>query len=449
MNINEQILFHFKEGEGAAGYLREKISGLAEMLATFFHARSDIKRIIESEKVAEAILATMEYKEILSLRREVASLEIKRIIAYGKQNDHTAHTVYLFLLGVWMYDNVEEIREAINNKIKSNQKEKMFVFQWVFSSLLHDIGYLYYETIDVKNDTWHLFSEKEKEELPAYQVYGTYYDKLFRDAFENQFTDFSWATDAEENVQSKKALREIWQDFETKYAIETRKARSPEDVLNKLSDMPWLNDLLPGKQNGLAILENTNITKNLINFAYQIATEGYKKGSNDPRTDHAIASGLMLLQYTSIWYWLAAEVEKRKSDDTQYASLFEKIFKAFKYPLGVFQNHVIPACQVAIYHNISDKESITLEKEPLLYLAILCDELQVWDRFVSGSEHLNAWENAETHCMAENVSADIDKDKKHVLFDFEYIRFKKKVVDTLNHRLIDWDKFVKISELVQ
>lgn len=75
MNINERLLLHFRNGNGAARYLRNRIMNFDKLLVDFFSARSDIKRVIFGEKVAEKVLETMEYTEILGLRKEVASLK--------------------------------------------------------------------------------------------------------------------------------------------------------------------------------------------------------------------------------------------------------------------------------------------------------------------------------------------------------------------------------------
>ncbi|WP_431785573.1 hypothetical protein [Paenibacillus lactis] len=457
MNINERLLLHFRNGNGAAKYLRNRIINFDKLLIDFFSARSDIKRVIYGERVAEKVLETMEYTEILGLRKEVASLEIKRIIDYGKQNDHTAHTVYLFLLGIWVYDSVSDLRKAINSKIDSNQPEKMFVFQWTLASLLHDIGYLFYESRLVENETAHLLPDTSKEDkLPAFQVFGAYYDKLFRDAFEGEFADFSWVKNEDELNATKDTVKEIWSQFKEKFMqINTRHAETPKAVLEELSKTPWMRELglkpVCGEgDSGFDYLISSTVKADLVENALKIATFGYGNEKANPRVDHAIASGLMLLQYTSIWYWFSRELEKRANNsqnsitDTIYKELYHNLFSNYQYPVKVLTDHVIPACRTVIYHNMNDKKSIRLENEPLLFLAILCDELQVWDRFVAGSSHLNVWDNAETHCMAENVIAADEADESFVSFGFEYSRHRHKVKSTLDKRLTDWDKYVKL-----
>lgn len=318
-----------------------------------------------------------------------------------------------------MYDNVSDLREAINSKINSNQKEKMFVFQWTLAALLHDIGYLFYESRMVGNETANVFPDSSKEEqLQAFRVFGVYYDKFFRDAFEGEFDDFSWVKDEVELNVAKDTLREIWNQFEKKFIqINTRHVETPMAIIEELSRVPWLKVLgiepVSGKgDSGFDYLISPTVKEDLVRNAEKIASFGYGNEKEDPRVDHAIASGLMLLQYTSIWYWLSAELEKKvdvkSPEDKKYKELYHNLYTNYQYPVKVLTDYVIPACRTVIYHNMNDKESIKLENEPLLYLAILCDELQVWDRFISGSAHLKAWDNAETHCMAENVMADAE-----------------------------------------
>ncbi|MCW2276677.1 hypothetical protein [Heliophilum fasciatum] len=424
-NINQRLLDHFQNGYGAAKYLRNRVWQLGDKLKNFFQARSDFKRIIEAEKVARHILDTMDYQEIACLRHEVASLEIKREIEYSKQTDHTAHTLYLFLLGIFIYDNVPGIKEKINRSIESSKKEKMFLFRWIIASLLHDIGYLYYDK--------------------KYEKNGVHYDNLFKNAFERGYKKFG------------NEIAEVWKGFHEQYGPRpTSVAKTPADILSRLNEVAWIkemmielkeDDLSIDKKDfinkiisldhvtGFELLKNESISPNLADYAHQIAEHGYGQGTGG-MVDHAIAGGLMLLQYTSIWYWLSNKAKERDAN--------HEIHEIYQYPLKVFLNDVIPACRAVIYHNMTIKEQpLALDTDPLLYLAILCDELQVWDRFPAGSAHLETWYQLEQHCLAENMMTTVDRNG-YLYFTFEHEGYRNKVKSTLKKRLKYSDLFVKI-----
>jgi len=418
IKINEAILNHFYYGDGASAYLRGLIPDITDKIENLFSARSDIQRIKFAEELAEGILSLTEFHDMVALRDEVATLEIKRMVNYKKQTDHTAHTVYLFLLGIWIYDNIDLIRNQIDNKIKSSKAVKMFIFQWIFASLLHDIGYLFYNCQSDENR----FSRAKFDDMFKYD----YIPNFVKHRVKNSFRD----------------LIKINKEFVKKYtsSLGHLEETEPAKLLEKLNNIPWVKDLVDSSENGLEVLLSEHDTdKTLIKYAKEIAKKGYNGDGINPEIDHAIASGLMLLKYTSVWYWL---YDKAKVINP---SLFEELNEGFKYPKELFIEQVIPACQAVIYHNIKNVK-FNVENDPLLYLAILCDELQIWDRFWSGEELIDSWKEVE-HCMGEQISADLinnefSRKKLHLILSEEICNKLKK---TLSERLVGWNEIVKIT----
>jgi len=412
-SINNVLLTHFTNGNGAAGYLRGKIPGIVNYLNNFFLTRSDIQRIQTAEILSEKILSLTDFSELIPLRSEVATLEIKRLLSYKKQTDHTAHTVYLFLLGIWVYDNNKEIQGSIDESIKSKKRLKMFIFQWTFASLLHDIGYLFYEYKQTENDdSWKL------------------YDKMFED--ENIIKSAGNISE-----QNKGSFQKIVDKFNEFKSISHTETSSPIELVNQLSNIPWLSELDLKSLNGLEVMElETRVGDGLTTFSTKMATEGYD--GKTPVVDHGIASSLMLLKYSSMWYWLYKEAEK-------YEELFAELTVNFKYPIEVLKKHVIPACSAVAYHNMPNV-SFELSQHPLLYLAVLCDELQVWDRFLSGQEHIDNWKDVE-HCMSEQITAEIicDPVGENQIHFLTTKNQKEKITKTMNSRLVGWQRFVQLS----
>ncbi|ANF94808.1 hypothetical protein [Paenibacillus bovis] len=409
-NINEMLLNHFANADKVAGYIRGKIPNLTEKLEEFFETRSDIKRIQLSENICERILNLTDFSDIIPIRSEVATLEIKRRIDYKKQSDHTAHTLYLFLLGIWVYDNIPQLREKIDKSIDSQKPIKMFLFQWTFASLLHDIGYLFYNFGDGSNiDSWRV------------------YDEIF-----NSENLMKYIENLNEN--EKEYFEKICNDFNFSYKVNQHSEKeTPKLLIEELENIPWLHDFGIETSKGLEILDGRDYGLNSLSyFAYEMAEKGYD--GKTPIVDHGIASSLMLLKYTSAWYHII-NVEDQ-----------EKLLNGkFKYYLNVFSKHVIPACRAVAYHNVPNVK-FTL-KTPLLYLAVLCDELQVWDRFLSGSQHIDNWRSVE-HCMAEDIIATLSNDDVNnpLLNLSTSSTHYNKIVDSLSSRVDGWEQFVSINK---
>jgi hypothetical protein len=84
----------------------------------------------------------------------------------------------------------------------------------------------------------------------------------------------------------------------------------------------------------------------------------------------------------------------------------------FNYDLRNLETSIVPACRAVAFHNIQPTvccagqkiPKITQDSEPLTYLSVLCDELQIWDRSPAGIEHLTKYRTyAKSHLM-ETIS---------------------------------------------
>lgn len=165
------------------------------------------------------------------------------------------------------------------------------------------------------------------------------------------------------------------------------------EVLKRLDSAPWLSDLgVPEWETKQSVSQVLSLDRgwcDLLAYGEQVARKGYDPAKPAPGcVDHAVASGLLLFQYTSYWYCLMCQAEK---EDT---SLYDKLRGKHEYKIEYLQHEVVPACQAVAYHNVQSAvagadrilKKVTLTEHPLLYLAILCDELQNWDRYPAGDE---------------------------------------------------------------
>jgi len=438
-NINDQLLDHFHYGHGAAEYLRGQIPGFVHKLRSFMKARTDIRRLQEGEKVAQLILATMYFRNIMELRSQVATYELMHMIRYKNQYDHTAHTLYLFLLGVWIYDSLPNVKAAINNSIDEvpRLKVKRFLFQWTYASLLHDVGYIFdHIVVDGK-------VRIDEEGLRLY-------DGMFRLAWIQQHII------GDLRPEYEAILRKLSGEFGRNYKRWTLVDEPvPEKIIQKLSNVNWVNDFIPdqeGKKDAFAwlALDTFDPTGDrLRQEALRIAAEGYQAGQKDvdPKVDHAVASGLMLFQYTSAWYWLYNKIRQVNPQ------MYDSMTQAAKYEVPFFAQHIIAGCKAVIYHNLQQlgDQTIKLElaKDPLLYLAVLCDELQVWDRFYVGTDRIITWRQ-RVQVTAEDMMIDVDLSGNDMVIVTEFFNVAKEqrvaIRKKLDSRLTGWDRFIKLRD---
>jgi len=395
-NINNVLINHIISGGGPAiTELRNSILKYSLInnkknlydkfllfLNSFFEARTDIRRIIYAQKVAEILLETRDMKELTQVRKIVADLEMSHIIEYKSHRDHTAHTLYLFLLGVWLYDTIPLIRESYTSKLETQFKTEysewyvahIFLLQWYYASLLHDIGYIFSElnsnTIEYRRKIDNLFDFKWLES----EVLSEFEDK-----------EKKWMRDI-----LFKAYQKFKKQYWNKIPYKTYQSNNPIEIIERIGYMPWIYEisLHKGYKNDIYVLFNSNNREanELKSFAYKVAKSGYdKKGKGI--VDHAIASGLLLLQYSTYWFWIIHAIKHME-------------FKAFKMLTRSFSTSnidiIIDACRDTAYHNIQLKNTdkkFNLEEDPLLFLEILCDELSIWERFSASKKNLlDSWQ---------------------------------------------------------
>jgi hypothetical protein len=312
-----------------------------------------------------------------------------------------------------------------------------FLSQWLFASLLHDVGYSFFD-----------LSRKTTEDRKA--IDGLYSWEWLERLFGSTAASGRSLEDSKLNKlrnahdRWKKKYGELMPSPTAKY-----KKGDEEKVIKRLASASWLCDLnkswrgkdifsvlcFPGKED-------------LRNYALEVAKKGYVNGG-DGCVDHAVASGLLLFQYTSYWYWLMLEL---KSDP----EAFEAVTGGHNY--DVKNMHLfVNACRAVAYHNVQPSVSggdkilkrVTLSKEPILFLAILCDELQNWDRYPAGEKHLRGFLD-----YASLEGGDIELTCSGIETRKANVRIKHRkqsaIVDkmktTLSDRLPDYNKIVLIKE---
>lgn len=292
-------------------------------------------------------------------------------VFYDNYRDHTTHSVKTFLIGLYIYENNDNIKTIANDYINDNRimpefsSDKVFSSIWAATALCHDIGYLL---------------ENERVEKDA--------------NIKNQIIDFYNQILCSPLANTPKFATSISQEKEHAFIEE--------------------NEIFTPKVNGLASFENEKLfsifkevsiktglsleNTNGISKYYELAKSGLQKNSFGKYRDHGICSALILIK---VW-----EAYRKYINDLCNKN-YNNYFKSIKKDLDKLNNvldsfyYVIKVAAESIsLHNINKenwKEEDALGKNidlkqfniglydkerqlPFAFLLRMADEIQTWDR---------------------------------------------------------------------
>ena len=296
-----------------------------------------------------------------------------------KHRDHYSHSVYVFLLGLAIYENNEAYQECYKNfyQSKLGKDESIhhhFLQYWGLTSLFHDIGYPF--------------------ELPFEQV-ASYFEVDKKKRAGKPFLAYqALAEQTRINENLKRVLAEIYRK-EGKSAQETVFTDTNDlfafDLANKLSDVYCFS-----RESMREILSNK--PSHPDQFGYYM--------------DHGYFSALIL---------------------------FKKLFEE----LSVTPNsNMIDAMTAIILHNSLYKFSVAYYKDekikniplkpelhPLAYMLMLCDELQAWDRTSYGRNS-----RKELHPM----DFELTFNKNEIVAKYFFDKAEKSKMDEFEHKYEEW-----------
>ena len=285
-----------------------------------------------------------------------------------KHRDHYSHSVYVFALGLAIYDTNENYRKAFQTFYDLSDDCKaavVFLEYWGLSSLFHDIGYpfelpfeqvmAYYE-VDRKNrkidapmiaykDVSVLTKISEKAQEKLNKIYGRSFDDTC-DLFAQEIN-----TKLYEHYKYKKDMREVL----------NTKPTNPEKFTYYM-DHAWFSA--------------NRLFQELTN---PIVTVIKHEGQEDERIED---------------YSILNRMTEKHIDALTAIILHNSLYKFV----------------VAGYYKDCDKQ-IRMEWHPLAYLLMLCDELQCWDRTAYGRNS-----RTELHPMA----ADFDFNNNAIAVTYFY-----------------------------
>ncbi len=230
----------------------------------------------------------------------------------SKHRDHYSHSVYVFLIGLAIFENLKVLRSEIGKFYKLNHKNDAIFFlkYWGITALFHDIGYPFQLAHEqIKN----YCTEIWKNEPQLYVSFGNL----------NSFLNL---------------------DLEDQGLLEKEFGRTFDNINNLLAYGLYLHEGYEESKVGPLLYQRIVEQPNFIDHGYFSAVTLAKKML---KTNHKL---------------------NRIDLDVLTAILLHNNFNKYDYKA------------------IAKEEchSISLQENPLAFLLILCDELQIWDRLAYG-----------------------------------------------------------------
>jgi hypothetical protein len=367
-----------------------------ETLKKFLSATMDEVRLQRASQLARETLQLSAFDEVIPFREAVLRREAGADISYDKQRDHSAHTLYNWLLGWLFYEHSQLLRDAMSEATKSRglceggldrTSVEAFGDVWIYASILHDIGYLFeggiarlawephHETARrgalVVNDffnnriwhEWGIYSAADRQlirgtghrflTLPTDGALGGIIDGLQQmDGFGMLFEDVRKAVSNLPALQGERINAfELW--------------TAHYDFVRK----PKMVELVSHTQRVFAGLAYNGIE----DIGLRVI-------------DHGVAGGLLLLQLITMYYGARSALSRSEPEwsSPESRTNFMGSEGGVDYKPAFWWGGIVWATFATAVHNIQQampRGKLKLEDDPLAYLGILVDVLQEWDRY--------------------------------------------------------------------
>ena len=258
-----------------------------------------------------------------------------------KHRDHYSHSVYVFALGLAIYESNENYRKAFNefyhfdtdgNDEKQNHAAAaFFLAYWGLTSLFHDIGYPFELPFEQVLSYFELEDEKRGKDTPFL-------------AYKNIHV----MTDLGDQARGR---------FEQLYGREFRTVDEllAYDITKKL-----------GSLYGFSESYMLDVMKNKA-----VAPE-----NSDYHMDHGYFSAVRL--YQGLIEAMGIDSHKRSEAWT------DDLMTAHVDALSAIALHNLVFKYSISFYKTGEKPPLPMEIHPLAWLLMLCDELQCWDRTAYG-----------------------------------------------------------------
>lgn len=380
-------------------------NGLKDMFIKFLKQDEYEKRKEIAYRIVDNIFSTRGKKEKPQLAfNDLIKLELKEI--YPSQQDHVVHTVYVLILGIYLYKKHVLFYKTINGKIRevkeeyevqsrlsdTENHEQNFYYMWFMIAIYHDIGYIF------END-----------------------DKEFKLKIINKLID------------NENEIYELDKNYIQEY--------NDKEIINFLVDININNKQYSAFELLEQISKETNLSfeKGGISNYLKYCLESESRNKDRKFLDHGIMSALLCLKITSIAF------NKDINDGIiRNSSIITSFIKRVAQAIAVhniFVNNDSYSEYSKYNLNLGDdskknnKYKISYNKSPFAYLLALCDAIQIWERPKLGN--LNDFKSANDYSIEINnekiilkvKNEDVEKLKKLKEELKEYLEGVEEILD--------------------
>lgn len=439
-----------------------------ESLDRFLTSTMDEVRLYWADEYASAVLKLRDLDDASHFRHGVLRRELQGDVGYDRQRDHSAHTLNNYLLGWGIYEHSEEFRKALDlhlhargnsAEISADKRARAFGIVWTWGSLLHDIGYLFEgslsalspETqdarvrrgVEVVRDFFdHRFwseiglSIMEERQLAL----GTVMPPKFSDA------SLGAVADSLRSLPNLDVLR-----IQIRIKLDRHSHRVPER-LSKPGGLPsdafalWRAHYEDYQQPTMAARMTT-----LEAMFDRLVWRGYP-GINIRMLDHAVCSGLLALQYTTLYYALVARFGNDAQSDIRLQRIADTLTKREQYQEEFWWTLNVWGTAAAAIHNLvqsppgwSDLDlrlaKLRLEEDPVAYLGVLVDILEEWDRY---AVRRGSAMGISSQLPLQGSDVRVETSGTQLEFRIPNARLVSKIIDALDTALEDWGQLLSV-----
>jgi len=407
-------------------------------------------------------------------RMAVLRREISRDIAYQKQRDHTAHTVYNWLLGWYLVTHSQSLKTALEKQfIQRNLISTKYTFPevfgdvFIFVSLLHDIGYMFEGALTPFDS-----DASVRQASSGMGVVRDYFDHRFwRENKIASMADRVWLQRALEleDVGPRPASTLSGIADSLRYIGETDKIRKA--VLAEMKAGRIKAPTCIRTENGL-VPDAFQLWKShfetfspamcgMVDAAERVFYSHIESGIDGAGLrvlDHAMCGGLLLLQYSTLYYRVYHGLGESAPADPTHARVwaqFRRDGEGVDYEASFWWTGILWSTAATAIHNILQISQsdwprdiprplpLAMETDALSYLGVLVDCIQEWDRYTVQRHSVFG---GSLPVQGRDINLDVSGGRVIVSFQKSSGRAKK-VRGALGEALEDWEAIVGIAEV--
>lgn len=461
---------------GSATYTAAHPPDPQGILRRFLGATMDDVRLHWADEYSQLVLRHRDLDDASHFRHAVMRREIVADIAYEQQRDHSAHTLYNYLLGWYFFEHSPALRSAFATQLRrrsgaaadppAERLARAFGNVWTWASLLHDVGYLFEGGVSAT-------SPAVQDDRVRRGV------EVTRDFFDHRF----WMEIRFGSRERRRALLE-----QISVETPTFSGTSLGAVADSLRSLPRLDDLRLEVRKGLTshghhIPPQLDRDGGLPRDAFDLWAAHYDAYCEPTMAerirvladafdlliwrgipqvgirmlDHGVCSGLLMLQYSTFHYTLLAALGSEPPVDQEQLAVWSAFHNraGFRYePAWWWTLHVWGTAASAIHNlvQISGKwldtetrvAALQLTQDPVAYLGVLVDIIEEWDRYsVRRGNGLLTYNRPVTKIPLQSVDVTLELAPPVVILKCPSGRASTIVAD-LNMALSDWEQLVKI-----